>query len=367
MAEKSVSKLPDHWQVWYQEWNAGVPENDKNLSTQGELLDKPGSQQSYSAAFELFLFSIFNKMGLNVVFQPEINGVNPDFYISDERGCGTYVEAGVMFNSPLVTELSYISMAMPIWEEFKKLQSQDFSVNLADSSGHPGNVSPKSVRHKVQQWIDQLDTAEVHTQRYHGILPNQTFQFENWRLDVELDLKSPEDKERLGPTAVDLAGFSGGWSDIPANRLRYKLEKKSSQVRKTRSHCIVAITGSQEGFWVDDVQTALFGGNSEYNLSPYVKGLFIPQPKSDGLWSPHDAKEPIAVIVHRGNLQYPDDGETELWLNPNSSYFRVPLPLFSLSVHAAEQKVWTRPATSSPTSLKQRLAEVGDEPTSPLP
>ena len=345
MAEKSISELPEHWQVWYQEWKASVPENDNKLRLQGELFGKPGNQQSYSAAFELFLFSTFNSMGLTVDFQPEINGVNPDYLISDKRGCGVYVEAGVMFNSPLQIESSYISMGMPIWEELKKLQSQDFSVQVADSSGNPGSVNPKSVRLKVQQWIDQLDTAEIHTQRCYGILPYETFQFENWSLYIELDLKSPEDKERLGPTAVDLAGFSGGWSDDPATRLKRKLKKKFSQARKTRSHCIVAITGSQEGFRVDDVQTALFGGNSEYNLSPYVEGLFIPRPQTDGLWSPHDANEPIAVIVHRGNLQYPDYGETELWLNPNSSYFRVPLPLFSLSVHAAEQKVWTRPAT----------------------
>ena len=345
MAEKSVSKLPDHWQVWYQEWNAGVPENDKKLSTQGELLDKPGSQQSYSAAFELFLFSIFNKMGLNVVFQPEINCVNPDFFISDKRGCGTYVEAGAMFSSPLETELSYGSMLSDIWEEFMKLQSQDFFVQDISYSGHPGNVSPKSVRREVQQWIDQLDAAEVHTQRCYGVLPYESFQFENWSLYVELDLKSPEDKERQGATAVGLADFSSGWSDDPAKRLKYKLKEKFSQVKKTKRHCIVAVTEKQDGFSVDDVQTALYGGNSSYDLSPYVNGLFIPQPISNGLWSPHDAKEPIAVIVHKGNLQYPDDGETELWLNPNSSYFRVPLPLFSLSVHAAEQKVWTRPAT----------------------
>ena len=66
---------------------------------------------------------------------------------------------------------------------------------------------------------------------------------------------------------------------------------------------------------------------------------------TDGLWSPHDAKQPIAVIVHRGNLQYSNHGETELWLNPNSSYFRVPRPLFALRIYSAVQKIWTRPAT----------------------
>ena len=250
-----------------------------------------------------------------------------------------------MFSDPFETEMSYISKGMPIWEEFKNLKSLDLTVKYASSSGNPGDVSPRRVRREVQKWIDQLDLAEVRMEHYYNNLLYRTFQCNNWRLEVELDLKSPEDKERLGEIAVDLAGFSGGWSDVPATRLKSKLEEKSSQVRKTKGHCVVAVTGRLERFSVDDVQAALFGGNSDNDLSPYVKDLFIPQPRTDGLWSPHGAKEPIGVIVHRGDLQYPDHGETELWLNPNSSYIRVPLPLFALKVYSAVQKIWTRPAT----------------------
>ena len=340
---RPISELPEHWQTWYEEWSASVPDNENKLRLQGELLGEPGSQQSYSAAFELFLFSTFNDMGLKVDFQPEINGVNPDYWISDKRECGAYVEAGVMFSDPLETEMKYISMGMPIWEEFKNLKSLDFVVKTASSSGHPGNVSPRLVRREVQKWIDGLDPSEVRTKHHYYILPYRTFQFNNWRLDVDLDLKYPEDKERLGEMAVDLAGFSGGWSDGPAERLKSKLQEKSSQVRKTQGHCVVAVTGRLEGFREDDIQKALYGGNSEYDLSPYVKDLFIPQPKSDGLWSAQGTREPLAVMVHRGNLHYPDHGETELWLNPNSSYFRVPLPLFDLKVYSAVQKIWTRP------------------------
>ena len=340
---KPISELPEHWQKWYQEWDANVPDNESKLRLQGELLSEPGSQQSYSAAFELFLFSTFNGMGLTVDFQPEVNGVNPDYWISDKRGWGAYVEAGVMFSDPLETEMSYMSTGMPIWEAFKKLQSNDFFVKNASSSGNPGGVSPKVVRRTVQEWIDQLDLAEICMRLYYGVLPCRTFQFKNWSLEVEVSPKSPEDRERLGEIAVDLAGFSGGWSDNPAKRLKSKLEEKSSQVRKTRGHCIVAVTERMGGFSGDDVQTALYGGNyggnSEYDLSPYVEGLFIPQPMTDGLWSAHGAKEPIAVIVHRGNLQYPNHGETEIWLNPNSSYFHVPLPLFDLKVYSVVQKI----------------------------
>ena len=354
---KSISELPEHWQIWYQEWDTSVPENKYKVHLQRHLLGKPGSQQSYSAAFELLLFSEFNKMGLNVDFQPEINGVNPDFYISDRLGNSAYVEAGVMFSDPLQKELSYMSMEMRIWKEFKELQSQYFSVQCASSSGNPGNVSPKLVRLKVQQWIDQLDTSKMRSmQRNYNSLPSTKFQFENWRLDIELQLKSPEEKERLGATAVGVgsAGFSGSWSDYPAKRLKSKLEEKFSQVGKTGSHCVVAITESLEGFSADDVQTALLGGNSDHELYlgdkndelySEIKGLSIPKPNTDGLWSRHDVKEPMAVIVHRGNLKYPNHGETELWLNPNSSYSRVPRPLFVLEIHSAIQKIWTRPAT----------------------
>ena len=186
---KPISELPEHWQAWYEEWNASVPDNENKLRLQGELLGEPGSQQSYSAAYELFLFSTFKSMGLTVDFQPEINGVNPDYWISDKRGYGAYVEAGVMFSDPLETEMSYISTGMPIWEAFKKLQSSDFLVKNASSSGNPGDVSPKVVRRTVQEWIDQLDPAEICMRLYYGVPLCRTFQFNDWSLEVEVSLK----------------------------------------------------------------------------------------------------------------------------------------------------------------------------------
>lgn len=351
---KSTSELPGHWQIWYQELCSIVPENENIKRLRGELLGKLGSQQ-YSAAFELFLFSLFKKIGLNVEFQPEINGINSDFHISDMRGCGAYVEAGVMFSDPFATELSYQNIGMPLWEEFKKIQSEAFSIEFADSSGHPGNVSPKSVRREVQKWVDQqnpaklLDEHSLEYREYHhyNIPPTKKFYFGKWELNVALKLKSPEDKERLGKTAVELAGFSGSWVDNPANRLKSKLKEKFSQVTKTKSQCIVAITERTQSFSTDDVHEVLFGGNCEVDMRPHVEGLYIPQLKTDGLWSSHKTKQPIAVIIHKGNLLYPDSGTTELWLNPNGSYFGVPHPLFSLSICAVEQKTWTMPAAGS--------------------
>ena len=244
-----------------------------------------------------------------------------------------------------------MSVGMPIWQEFKKLQSQEFKVHRASSSGNPGSVGPRSVRDEVQQWVNRLDISEIRALCAHGILPYKTFHFGNWTLDVELDLKSPEDKTRLGAKVVETTGFSGSYLDVPAQRLEAKLKQKSSQVRKTMGHCIVAITESLDGFSEEDVQTALLGGNQEYFLGdqsdephPYLNGLSIPQPKTGGLWNRQRLKEPIAVLIHRGNLLYPDHGEMELWLSPNSSYFLVPGPLFALKTHSPVQTIWTRPA-----------------------
>ena len=259
-----------------------------------------------------------------------------------------------MFSDSSQKDSRFDSKRAEIWKEFKELRSEEFSVDRAYSSGNPGNVRAGSVRRRVQEWIDQLDAAEARQDRCYNILPSKTFEFKDWTLDIVLELKSPEDKERLGVTAVDKAGFGSGGLDGPAMRLKSKLKEKSSQVRKTYSHCIVAITEKSKGFSVDDVQTALLGGNFTYHVPsgkkmveshPYIDNLDIPQPNTDGLWSPHNVKEPMAVIVHTGNLEIPNDGETELWLNPNSDYCRVPLPLFSLKIHSAQQKIWTRPAT----------------------
>lgn len=263
---KQISELPLHWQDWYQEWDSSVPSGQHREHLRSDLSNEREWQQSYSAAFELFLYTTFKVMGLDPDFQPEVNGVNPDFYISDKSGCGVYVEAGAMFSSPLETELSYSSMAMPIWAEFKKLRSLDFIVRRASQSGNPSNVRARQVRHEIQQWIDQPDTEQVRLFLAHTTRIHKLFKFNDWNLEVEFRRKTPEEKDRLGATAVDLTGFSGGWSDNPADRLKKKLQEKSSQVRKTKSHCIVALTERQMEYSAEDVQTALFGGNVEYSF-----------------------------------------------------------------------------------------------------
>ena len=237
----SISKLPKHWQDWYHEWDAAVPESAEKLRLKGELFGTPESQQSYSSVFELFLFSRFKTLGLNVTFQPSINGVNPDFRIADQRGYDVYVEAGVIFNDPLEMELWYMSSGMPIWHQFKQLTSENFSVQMAHSSGNPGSVSPRSVRQKVQEWIEQLDVADVNVMHGYGNMVDRTFQFGSWDLYVSLLPKAPGEKVQLGMRAVNLAGFLGSWTDSPIERLRPKVAQKSSQARKTGSHCVVAI------------------------------------------------------------------------------------------------------------------------------
>ena len=349
-----ISKLPKHWQAWYQAWDATVPESAEKRRLKGDLLGKPGNKKSYSAAFELYLFTAFTNLGLTVDFQPWINGVNPDFRIADWRGHDVYVEAGIVFNDPLETEVAYMSREMPIWQEFKHLTSEEFSVQMAHSSGNPGNVSPRSVRQEVQRWIEQLEVAEVNTLHGYEDALDQTFQFGSWNLHVSLLPKTPEDKVKLGLSAVNSAGFSGSWTDSPIERLRPKLAKKASQARETGTHCIVAIGERSGNPTTEDVQGVLFGASREYDIGfgtevieehPYLEGLRIPSLGTDGLWSSNTRNEPIAVIVHRGDLRRSDFGELELWLNPNGSYFRIPFPLFALRVHSVLHQIWTKPAS----------------------
>ncbi len=98
----------------------------------------------------------------------------------------------------------------------------------------------------------------------------------------------------------------------------------------------------------------LFGGSGEYDFAygkeviddhPYLEGLRIPKCGTDGLWNLDRKNEPIAVIVHRGDLRSRDFGELELWLNPYGNYFKVPWPLFALKVYSLLHEMWTKPTS----------------------
>ena len=350
-------ELPAHWQRWYHEWHENVLDDDTKRRLQGELSGRD-DRKAYSAAFELYLFSLFRVIGLNVEFQPMTNGVNADFLISDKwhnRSRYAFVEAGVMYSDPLERSLDYQAGEYRIWEDFKNLKSTEFQVSFAHSSGNPGNVRGKEVKREVQEWISRQEPSRLrdrHSLEYlyytiSGIFARETFEFHGWNLEVELELKTPQESENSGDSAVphQLVGFSGSWTDSPGTRLKLKLAEKFSQVRKTEKNCIVAITERMS--WPSDgeIQQALWGGNIECLLDPNSFSLVVPKINAGGLWSKRDVVQPMAALIHRGNLKHQEFGQTELWLNPNVSPFEIPLPLFSLKVCAAEQKIWVRPAS----------------------
>ena len=352
-----LEELPVHWQRWYHEWDENVPDNDMKRRLRGELLERD-DRKAYSAAFELYLFSLFRSLGLNVEFQPTINGANADFLVTAKsQGLSQYafVEAGVMYSDPLEELMENQVREDRIWEDFMKIKSDDFYVDTVQSSGNPGNVRSKSVRNTVQKWLDSQDVTKLYdgqNKEYWlysrlGMLPRKTFEFSGWKLEVGLRLKSNQEKEQWGSSAVRplFAGSSGFWSDNPADRLKSKLDQKFSQVRKTGKNCIVAITERMSWPSDGDVQQALWGANSGCFIDPNSDLLEVPQIKSDGLWSRPDVTQPMAVLVHSGNLRNGKSGESAVWLNPNCNYFNIPLSLLSLKVCAAEQKIWVKPAS----------------------
>ena len=351
-----LGKMPAHWQRWYHQWDESVPDGDAKRRLQGEFLERD-DRKAYSATFELYLYSLFRALGLDVEFQPTTDGANADFLLT-ERSHGlsqyAFVEAGVMYSDPLEELMDNHASADRIWKEVKGLRSAEFKVSFAHSSGNPGNVSGREVKRRVQEWICKQDSSSLRDNRSiesllytnFGIFANETFDFSGWKLEVELDLKSQQEKDKWGDSAVtELAGFSGSWEDIPAKRLKSKLDQKFSQVKKTGKNCIVAITERMS--WPSDgeVQQALWGASIGCLVDPNSDLLEVPQIKSDGLWSRHDVTQPTAVLIHSGNLMNEKSGETAVWLNPNCNYFDIPLSLFSLKVCAAEQKIWVKPAS----------------------
>ena len=353
---RAVEELPVHWQRWYSEWSENVPDNDLRKRFQGELLGTD-SRKIYSSAFELYLFSLFRAIGLDVEFQPTTSGVNADFLVSDKsHGLSQYafVEAGVMYSDPLEELMNNQASADRIWKEVKSLKSADFQIRFAHALGNPGNVRGKEVRSRVQEWLNGQDASRMQDSQSKeyllfskfGILPRETFEFSDWKLEVELGLKSQQEKDKWDDSAItELAGFSGSWEDTPAKRLKSKLDQKFSQVRKTGKNCIVAITERMSWPSDGDVQQALWGANSGCLVDRTSDLLEVPKIKSDGLWSRNGVTQPMAVLVHSGNLRNENSGETTVWLNPNCSYFDIPLSLFSLKVCAAEQKIWVKPAS----------------------
>lgn len=344
--------IPKHWQSWYERLDCDFPGDWDGKTDVKSRLNGKDERQRYGAAFELYLYCLLKDKGLEVEFHPGVESADPDFLIRDMRGQNVYVEAGALFNHPLEAIGDHDKLASTIREKLNQIKSRDFFWNCLRPSGNPGNVRQADVVSKVRDWVNNVspnaDCWEL----------EETFMFGEWELRVRMEPKTLEDKEKYGDDMYFLigeAGFSGGYSDYPQERLKTKLEEKSKQAGKAGGLSIVALTGRYEYLRNCDIQDALYGGNKVcmFDLlakrldAPYLRGMNLTQPNQDGFWCTDGSSDrTIAVLMHQGNLtRYPCD-EPQLWLSPKASYWSVPIQLLSLDIYGLKQEIWSRKAQS---------------------
>lgn len=306
--------IPKHWQSWYERLDCDFPGDWDGKTDVKSRLNGKDERQRYGAAFELYLYCLLKDKGLEVEFHPGVESADPDFLIRDMRGQNVYVEAGALFNHPLEEIGDHDKLASTIREKLNQIKSRDFLWYYLRPSGNPGNVKHVDVVSKVRDWVNNVspnaDCWEL----------ENTFMFGEWELRVRMGPKTLEDKEKYGDDMYFLigeAGFSGGYSDYPQERLKTKLEEKSKQVRKAGGLSIVAVTGRYEGLASGVVQDVLYG----------------PQDSHGGLWNGDGRnKETIAVLIHQDNLARDPCNEPMLWVGPGTCDCSIPEPLLSLKI-----------------------------------
>lgn len=255
----------------------------------------PTEQKNFdSAFFELFLHEFLVGTGGAVVVEPTIEGLTPDFGVTERKSDGevfSYVveatDINVLSNSALDSDWNE-DHALDVLDE---IESPDFFLNVR-TDGRLMSTPPKSaLQRPFKELIQESNYDRVCAiAELHGysemLMPSAKFEHGDWQLTGHL-LPVARDRRPNRGRFVGIGPIKAGWPKAPSklkNRL-YEKGKKYSKVERL----IIAVRGDWN-LERDELAEALFGTQ--------VHRFFVPDPaigsqvahpagiaqKPDGFW-----------------------------------------------------------------------------------
>jgi hypothetical protein len=215
------------------------------------------AQQHYPAWWELYLFTLFSRLGVDVEVHPDTDGhsTHPDFRCTRD-GLSFYLEATTVF-SGIVEEGRNVEREGWILDLVNEARNPNFFVHLAFRI--VGSQRPKrdEIERPIERWLAALDPEDVeHTLRDNPdalVLPVR-----DWVIELNPIPIRPEARGREGHQLLGIGPMSSGWvNDV--QKLRSSLERKFSHYGTLDAPlivCVLMMSGSADRGTVEE---ALFG------------------------------------------------------------------------------------------------------------
>ena len=368
-----------YWADDYRKWHAFQevpPSLDKAFV--GRLSSK-GWEREYDDAVELYTRSLFESLGeLKFQFQPELQGKTPDFLLHNPFG-SIVADVTVLHGGAMSEALEQQDDYRLLTQKLMDINSSTFAVEVSSAEGSRasqgrggGQVSFKKLVRPVREWVRKQERQYAsdpdmlwweHT--WYGTRHlSEFFSFTDLGIDlkfsVELCLKSEESDEERKLRQYKYSGDIGvasGSVDDTDDKLEGALKKKMSYLEdlvrslsNDGSLPYIIIVFSSNSFTPDseDIKKVLYGTSTSYDLTSgslfhdlrqwQLRAGQELRSYSEGVFA-NRRRDLLAVLICKGNIEFPESCEMSMWVNPYASCFSIPQSLFQLRTYTLDRQV----------------------------
>ena len=369
-----------YWADDYRKWHA----SEKVLSSLDKAfvsrLSSKGWEQEYDTAAELYTRSLFESLGeLRFEFQPKFQDKTPDFLLHNQFGESIVADVTVLHGGAMSESVEQQDDYRLLTQKLMDIDSSIFAVEVPFAEGSRSSygrggkqVSFKRLVRPVQEWVRKQE------QNYHKN-PEMLLWERSWygtrhlseffgftdlgidlKFSVELCLKSEESDEERKLRQYKYSGDIGvgsGSVDDTDDKLEGALKKKMSYLEdlvrslsNDGSLPYIIIVFSSNSFTPDseDIKKVLYGTSTSYDLTsgPLFHDLRQWQLRagqelrsySEGVFA-NRRRDLLAVLICKGNIEFPESCEMSMWVNPYASCFSIPQSLFQLRTYTLDRQV----------------------------
>jgi hypothetical protein len=318
-------RVRDHIETCY----AAFP--DEHKSDLYGRLRHDDQRQHLPAWWELYTFTLFDRLGYSVEVHPQLAGspTRPDFLVT--RGSvSMYVEAAVVFN-----DLGNSDAWNWVCDCVNDAENPDFMVDLEIPTQGKQRPRAKKIIDPLEKWLATLDAdAALADQAAGRPLPHIQLPAADWVLDYTAAPVSPERRGIGGRLIAIYPTSPASWSR-DGDQLRKTLSKKGSKYNnldKPLDKPLVAAIASSSSIDEFDFKNTLFGST----YITYLVGTHdAPRPfrKLDGYWRP--GSDPrgsrISAVLFGDTMRAWTVASRlpQLWINPWGATPTAAVPPFA--------------------------------------
>lgn len=277
------------------------------------------SRQHFAAWWELYLFTLYRRLGYSVTVHPTVAGTTaqPDFLVvrGDEE---LYVEAAVVF-SGIEDEQRHAAREAWIYDLVNKATNPNFHVGLEFDRFGMWRPKEAELIRPLEQWLAGLDPDRVTAAIDAGEeAPELYLPVRDWRL---IFTALPVKSEHRGKPGRLLGIYPATAGVVNAKEMARKtLDRKGGHYGQLDKPFVVALLGMSSFMEDRDMEQALFGSLAVqyYVNDPGREVKWVRQ--RDGFWmrgtQPRGTRV-SAVLAGTGLMPWcPARGLPRLWLNP---------------------------------------------------